>query len=251
MTQVDVVLWSAVVPLFLAALWLSRPRPRAWSPAALFQTCRGLLTGTAGSDTAVHPRACIGVACTDGALRRWAHRDSSPDGDAGVAAALERRGATVLYWGSRALTLPAARGWPGIDTGATPTPELEAVLETLLAVPATRFVLVVSEGAERFFPFFAEVPGLRDRTRAVVFVGADLAASAEWLATSFTHDHLDLELDRRLPWLTLRTGPGQVLRVPAEDPTGRNSIEVVDLGEVDLEAREVGPALLLVLAALG
>lgn len=228
----------------------------------MFHAFREMLTCAPGTGASGGAGAWIGVACTDEALRRWADRragrlgadtarDPAPVGATDVEAAIERRGATVLYWGPRAFSLPDEKGWPDLDTGSTPTPGLEEELERLLAVPTTRFVLVVSEGAERFLPFFAAVPGLRDRTRAVVFAGADLTASAAWLATSFTHEHLDLELDRRLPWLTLRTGPDQLLRIPPEDPTGRNGIEVVDLGEVDLTASEVGPALLLVLAALG
>ncbi len=214
----------------------------------MFALCRSILNGNTGDGNAVlnvHPVVRVGVACTDEALRAWV-----ASGEAQADEALQRRGATLLWWGPRAAALPSAAGWPQVDLGSEPNAETEATLEALLALPADRFVVVVTAGIERFLPFFSEVPGLRDRVRAVVLIGVDLSPVADWLAESFTHATFDLEMDRALPWLTLRTGPGQVLRTPADDATGRNSVEVVDLGEVDPSAPGVGPALLLVLAAL-
>lgn len=242
-TVVDAALWSAVVALLAMALYLSRPRPRSWNPARMFALCRAILDGQPGEDALHHPSARVGVACTDEALRRW--REGAAEAE--VAAALARRSCTVLWWGPPAWTLG---GWPSQELGTEATPELEARLEGLLAERARRFVIVVTAGAETFFPFFADVPGLRDRTRAVVLAGADLGAAADWLAERFSHDTLDLELDRALPYLTLRTAPGQVLRQPAPDPTGREGVEVIDLGEVDALDADLGRALQLVLAAL-
>lgn len=241
--MVDAALWSAVVALLALALWLSRPQPRPWSPATLYALSRRLLAGQPVDDAVHHPRARVGVACTDAALHRWAAGGS----EAGVDAALQRRACTVLWWGPARFTLP---GWDAAELGTEATPGMEAQLEALLAVRSRRFVVLVSDAAERFFPFFADVPGLRDRTRAVVLVGADLEAASDWVATAYSHAALDLELHRALPYLTLRTGPGQVLRAPAPDPTGRTSVEVVDLGEDAALDADAGRALQLVLAAL-
>ena len=111
-------------------------------------------------------------------------------------------------------------------------------------------MVLVGTDALGFLTFYSDVPGLRDRVRAVCLLGLDLGPATEWLAESFTHQAFDLELDRSVPWLTLRTAPGQVLRAPPPDPTGRESIEVVDLGEAPLDAT-TGVALVLLLAALG
>ena len=244
-TEVDAALWSGVVPLFLLALWLSRPRARDWQPAGVFQAAQSLLQGAVAADATHHPRARVGVACTDDAIRAWAS-----GGEAEVSAALQRRAATLVWFGPP-LDWPKVAGWEVLAVGSMPDAAMDAALEPLLAMPARRVVLLITEGAERFFPFFAEAPGLRDQTRAVVLLGADLGACNDWLAEHFRHDTFDLELDRAIPYLTLRTGPGQALRHPPPDPTGRESIEVMDLGEHPPEVLTAGgPAMVLTLAAL-
>lgn len=248
----DAILWAGVAALFFTALWLSRPRPRDWRPEVFFRGMVDLLTG---APTAVDPAPRLGAACTPDAVREWAAPPpGSGNGAPAMAAALGRRAATVLWWGPKRGVFPVT-GW---DELTLPEPgdadaraALELALEAALTVPTRRFVVIVTDAAEGFLPFFADVPGLRDRVRAVCLFGADLGAASEWLATSFTHERLDLELDRAIPWLTLRTGPGQVLPTPPPDPTGRESIEVIDLGEVKApEAPSVGAALMLLLAAL-
>lgn len=190
----------------------------------------------------------LGVGCDADATRRWC-----ADGTGPVADALGRRAATVLYWGPPPVAPPPS--WEAIvlaDPSSTDQrAALEADLERALSVSSRRFVVVVTSDALDFLRFYSDVPGLRDRVRAVCFVGLDLGPATEWLAESFTHQAFDMELDRSVPWLTLRTAPGQVLRAPPPDPTGRESIEVVDLGEtsspLDPATRA---ALLLLLAAL-
>ena len=264
---VDAALWSAVVALTAMALWLSRPVPRAWEPARMFAVCRSILNGQLAEDALNHPRARVGVACTDMALQNWhhssGHHSSGPDGVDGVARAVGRHAATLLWWGAPSLPLPASKRMPGWDTvelGTSAGPKLEATLEALLADKARRFVVLVSEEPAAFFAFFADVPGLRDRTRAVVLAGADLGPDTTWIDTTFRHEKLDLEMDHALPYLTLRSGPGVQLRTPPPEPTGRDSIEVIDLGEHRTTASGTesgqpdavtGAALLLVLAALG
>ncbi len=255
---VDAALWAAVIALTAVALWLSRPVPRSWDPARMFAVCRSILSGHPAEDALNHPRARVGVACTDTALLNW-HHSSGPDDD--VARAVARRAATLLWWGSPSVALPASKrlpGWETVELGSTAGPALEAKLEALLADKARRFVVLISEEPAAFFAFFSEVPGLRDRTRAVVLAGADFGADTAWVETTFLHEKLDLEMDHALPYLTLRAGPDQPLRTPPPEPTGRDSIEVIDLGEYSPSRPESGPAdeatgaaLVLVLAALG
>ncbi len=242
----DLALWSAVITLFGTALWLSRPRPRDWRPEVFFRGMVDLMTdGPAAGD----PSPRLGLVCTPETVRRWAATGEGP-----VGAVLGRRGLTILWWGPRRGKMPAT-GWEELHledpTDPAARAALETALEAALAAPSRRFVVIVTAGAEGFFPFFADVPGLRDRVRAVCLFGADLEGATEWIATSFTHEHLDLELDHAIPWMTLRTAPGQVLRAPPPDPTGRESIEVIDLGELNApESPAVGAALVLLLAAL-
>jgi hypothetical protein len=263
---VDAALWSAVVALTAMALWLSRPVPRAWDPARMFAVCRSILSGQPAEDALNHPRARVGVACTDMALQNWHHSNSpnsGADGVDGVARAVGRHAATLLWWGAPSLLLPTAKrtpGWETVEVGTTAGPQLEATLEALLADKARRFVVLISEEPAAFFAFFADVPGLRDRTRAVVLAAADPGPDTAWIASTFRHEKLDLEMDHALPYLTLRTGSEVQLRTPAPEPTGRDSIEVIDLGvyipvasiTAPSSADEAtGAALLLVLAALG
>ncbi len=250
---VDAALWSAVVALTAMALWLSRPVPRAWDPARMFAVCRSILNGQPVEDALNHPRARVGVACTDTALLNW-HHASGPDD--GVARAVGRHTATLLWWGAPSVTLPSSKrmpGWETVELGTTAGPKLEATLEALLADKARRFVVLVSQEPAAFFAFFADVPGLRDRTRAVVLAGAELGPDTSWIETTFRHEKLDLEMDHALPYLTLRAGSEVQLRTPAPEPTGRDSIEVIDLGEHSPSPADeaTGAALLLVLAALG
>ena len=264
---VDAALWSAVVALTAMALWLSRPVPRAWDPARMFAVCRSILNGQPVEDALNHPRARVGVACTDMALQNWhrssGHHSSGPDGVDGVARAVGRHAATLLWWGAPSLLLPTSKrmpGWETVEVGTTAGPQLEATLEALLADKARRFVVLISEEPAAFFAFFSDVPGLRDRTRAVVLAGAELGPDPSWIETTFRHEKLDLEMDHALPYLTLRSGSEVHLRTPPPEPTGRDSIEVIDLGEhptnvLSAEAspsdEATGAALLLVLAALG
>jgi len=244
---VDAALWAAALALFGTALWLSRPRPRAWRPEVVFNGITHILRSGGSFD----PAPLLGVGCDADAVRRWQSESAGP-----VGAALDRRATTLLSWGPLPAELATPAAWERLEFPDPSAPDqrvaLEAALERALAVPSRRFVVVVTTEALGFLRFYSDVPGLRDRVRAVCLLGLDLGPAADWLAESFTHQAFDLELDRAVPWLTLRTAPGQVLRTPPPDPTGRESIEVVDLGEVPTPLdRATGAALLLLLAALG
>lgn len=246
LTPVDAALWAAALALFGTALWLSRPRPRGWRPDVVFTGLVAVLRSGGALETA----PLFGAGCDADAARRW-----YADGTGPVAAALARRAATLLCWGPLPPGMPAAPGWDSLVVGDPADSDqraaLEASLERALSVPSRRFVVLVTSDALGFLRFYSDVPGLRDRVRAVCFVGLYLGPAADWLADSFTHQVFDLELDRSVPWLTLRTAPGQVLRTPPPDPTGRESIEVVDLGEAAAPVDPAtGAALLLLLAAL-
>jgi len=99
-----------------------------------------------------------------------------------------------------------------------------------------------------------EAPGVRDRVRAVLFVGATFDPG--WNAEHLSQDAFDTELDRVTPWLLLRTadGPEAELPDPPVPSTGRRSIAVHDLGRAPAELLAdpaLGSSLAVLLAALG
>ncbi len=136
---------------------------------------------------------------------------------------------------------------------------LAIALDERLSAPSIRLVLVAAGAAGG--PLLEALhanPGLRDRVRAVVGVGLDLSGREGWLAENFTHEQLDTEISRAVPFLhlgfvvpgVLPPGePGAPLSasrfpsVPAP-PTGRVAIESIDLGVLPGPAADYPPALL-------
>ena len=143
---------------------------------------------------------------------------------------------------------------PEVATRVAPdATAVDATLDDALPNPQARLVLATREAPGVVLRRLHAEPGLRDRVRAVVFVGAELDTEREWLATNFTHVAFDLELARRLPFLVLRTaeGAGQRLRPPPA--TTRDVVWVLDLGRTEPDAHADptrGRALALTLAAL-
>ncbi len=255
-TTVDAVLWSAAVALTVFAVWLARPRRATWDIATFFATswaarCRpGPLPLAEGpvppeGPTALpedpgpdyDPSVRIGPGCS------WAaFAAGSPVVDETIA----RRLAHVhIVWFEP----------PTVDLGPVeqlPAPALaHGGLEALIRSPDTRLVLVASTQAQALLELLHEMQGLRDRVLLVLFVGATF--DPEWVAREFRHERFDLELAREVPYCTLRTGPGQVLRSPPPLATDRTAIDVVDLGLVASEllaAPELGLALRATIAAV-
>ncbi len=155
----------------------------------------------------------------------------------------------------------------GAATGEGVEPEaLTARLAELVPGGADRLVLVgVEDGAPALARSLHGAPALRDRVRAVVGINARLGgAAAAWLEENFHHAAMDTEISRATPYFHLAFAvPGQdppgEAGVPLEHtawprpptpPSGRVSIEPVDLGvlpgprvEADVEA--LGRALLV------
>lgn len=107
-------------------------------------------------------------------------------------------------------------------------------------------------------------PALVDRTAAVISVAAELGATPEerdWLAQNFTHDGLEPELHRAIPYVSLLSaapdGEGplpwarQRFPVPPPVESGRDAIQTIDLGPLvldQLQPEHVARALGLLLA---
>lgn len=260
-TTVDAVLWAAAVVLAGVAVWLSRPRASEWDADAFFVAALTALhrpspapitegpvpaEGWDGDLVALgeeyDPQRRLGVDCTWDALAAWA-----PPVEAAVRRRLEH--VTAVWIEEPPFPLP------GVDVRVLPDPDVVAAgLEELCAAPERRLVFLARSAAGAVLRRLHAEPGLRDRTRAVVFVGADLAAEREWLAENFTHVAFDLELARTLPFFTLRVqGAGaQAMRPPPSAP--RECLAVVDLGLVPPDAlrdERTARALVVTLAAVG
>lgn len=113
--------------------------------------------------------------------------------------------------------------------------------------PADRLILV-GEGASarRAIGALASSAALRDRLMTLVAVGGDFGAPGSEprgaLQAQFTHEVLDPEVHRTLPYLTLLDGaaplaswPHQRLPTPPAPVTGRLTIDLLDLGPLDLD----------------
>jgi len=244
-TPVDGVLWALAVVLAGAALWLSAPRSARWDIAEFFAVAWAVgsrpdpcpLTGgpaarpgwtgsPEGLAEEADPVRRLGMGCTWDAVAEW-----RPEVEAAIA---RKMTGTSVVWFEE----------PVVDLGPVvrlpPPAEAHDRLDALLERPSARVVLVASTQGQALLELLHELPGLRDRVRMVLLVGA--APDAEWVARELRHETFHLELAHAVPYCTLRTAPGQVLRTPDAPPTGRIAIDVVDLGRV--EAEDLGrPAL--------
>lgn len=255
-TLVDAILWSLAVTLGLAAVWLARPRPPTWDIASFFALSWAMLSrpgplrleegavpagGWSGEPEELgpdyDPALRLGPDCT------WAALTAA---DPAVEATLLRRmGHVRVVWFEP----------PVVDLGPVEVlpapPAAHDALDALVSSLETRLVLVASTEAQGVLTLLHALQGLRDRVLMVVFVGPRF--DAEWVQREFRHEAFDLELAREIPYCTLRTGPGQVLRSPPPVATQRTAIDVVDLGLVapaDLAEPTLGRALRLTIAAV-
>lgn len=253
-TPVDAVLWSLAVALAAAALWLSAPRAARWDVARFFAAAwaagrapapvpfeeapppEGAPSGSTPGDEQ-DPVRRLGVGCDWAAVGRWA-----PEVEAAVTRKLA--GTRVVWFEPPVVDLGPVEQLP-------PPAAAHDRLEALLAPAAARLVLVASTEAQALLELLHELPGLRDRVRAVLLVGA--TPDPAWVAREFRHESFHLELARATPYCTLRTAPGQALRTPATPPTGRVAVDVQDLGRIPPDALAdpaLGRALRVTLAAL-
>jgi len=143
--------------------------------------------------------------------------------------------------------------------GDTAPEALAEALDALLPAPSARLVLLVrGDAAGPLLACLHGNPGLRDRARLVLGVGAALGPAAAWLEEHFDHHQMDTEIARALPYMHLGfISPGvepvgdpaaplagsRFPDVPAP-PTGRRAIESVDLGALVGPGEEFPPALL-------
>ena len=271
----DSVLWSAFVALMVGAFYFAWPRSPAWHPPlfhhmVLTTLLRGELERANGTLDALKERlarllptgpkppsggwtedptllgedydpvALLGVGAT------W---DAIADRDAAVSAAVHRRLADVrLIWVGEPTFIV-----PGILSHTVATASAEAILQHAEA-PATRLVVATREHGAALLAALSEAPALRDRLRAVWFVGATFDPA--WNAEKLTQDAFDTEVDRVTPWFVLRLeeGEGTRLTEPPTPASGRRSFAVHDLGKTDgalLVEPALGEAVAIVLAAVG
>lgn len=145
----------------------------------------------------------------------------------GAAAPAQR----VVIWDTLPETDPADRG---VLRG----------FEALFSAPSDRFVWAVGganlEGALRILHAW---PELRDRLVGLVAVGPAVASALPWVEAHFTHEQMEPELQRVIPYLLLRVvDPDDPLAtdwtplpVPPVPESGRATIAVHELGAVPRE----------------
>lgn len=246
MNEVDAALWALAAVLLAAALLVQAGQARPWDPAAFFAAALAALRVAEGVaavplrggpipaegwdgdhdalDPELDPEARLGPGLT------WASL-----GSADTLQAIERRTSAVrLVWFE-----PACVQVDGLRAEVVPLASFDAAaafeaLAPLLEGPETRLVLAARAHADALLRALADAPGLRDRLRAVLLVGASLDAA--WLQEHFTHVAFDVEVQREVPYVTLRLPGATALPQPALPPTARASIAVVDLGEIDPDA---------------
>lgn len=273
MNAVDAALWVAFAVLVLPALVMSLPRPPPFDPARLL----GLLVATIhrgeverttkeardweGRIARAVPRdiplppggwrvdpADLGEAHDlEARLGAGASWDALANGDEAVGRALARATAelTACWFEPPALDLPGLR--------AAPVRESDPVeLLPLLADPASRLLVCARHRAAEVLGLLHDNPGLRDRVRAVLLVGARVDEA--WLREHWSQKAFDTELARSTPYLVLRIGDSPRLAEPPVPASGRRPVAVSDLGVVDeaaLQDPALGRALALLVAALG
>ncbi|MCB9792537.1 MAG: hypothetical protein H6741_07385 [Alphaproteobacteria bacterium] len=140
-----------------------------------------------------------------------------------------------------------------------PAALIEALTELLPTLSDRVVLLGEGEGAAALARALAEAPGLRDRVRAVFAIGGRLGGeTADFLAERFTHEGMDTEISRAVPWFHLgfldpaASPPGveglplkdTAWPAPPEPDSGRAAIEVIDLGVFPLGLPDARPRLL-------
>lgn len=244
MTLVDAMLWAAAAVLLAAALIVQAGQERPWDPAVFFAAALAAARRAAGLDPVPLTGGPIPNEGWDGDVDAL-DDDVAPgarlapgltwSGLVGASgqAAIERRTADVrvVWFEEPRVAVEAVATDVFVDADED---RLSALLAPLLVRPETRLVIAAGRRSDFVLRVLAAAPGLRDRVRAVLLVGAE--PDAAWLAASFTHAAFDVEVQREVPFLVLRAAGSPVLPDPADPPTGRRSIAVVDLGEIGADA---------------
>lgn len=243
MSTADMILWSMAIALASYATWLQLPRPRSWDPTQVFLA----FSGRAAPPADVDPTILLGVGCAWDVVATWR---SSGQAEA-IQTALRRRFSdTRLVWfdDEPRLDLP--------EIPAIALPNLNSPLQDLeraLTRPHQKLVLAASRQSMALLTLLHATPGLRDRVRAVLLVepDRDTAWDPAWLEANFTHEAMDVEVARIVPYLVV--GREGLLPSPALPASRRRSFEVLTLGSLpegaDDRAR-TGRVLSLLFAAL-
>ncbi len=152
---------------------------------------------------------------------------------------------------------------------AAPDDLAEALSERLEQASDRLILIGRGDGAAAAVRCLHAQPGLRDRTLAVLAIGGRFGGeTADWLAEQFDHVSMDTEISRATPYLHLAfvtpgvAPPGDAGRplaetrwpAPETPPTGRVSIEALDLGvlpgpESDYPAELLARAIALTISA--
>lgn len=269
--MIDAALWSLFVGLLAGALFFAWPRPPGWDPV-LFHTMvlstlhRGELESAGkvladwqariASALPVGPRPPSGGWTEDPELlgREYdpALRIGTACGWEALAAASKPAHEAIARRLADTVCINIGAGVP--DLPLVTTHHLEqadaAAANALAPAPAQRLVLVTSRLAAEVVRMLLDHPRLRDRTRAVIFFGA------EWHeAINLTQVALDTELDRTTPWFFLRSNQ-EMSTPPAEPPvppSGRRSVQFFDLGQLppaELSSPHLARSLAVLLAAV-
>lgn len=264
MTTLDMVLWSLATALGSGAVWLTLPRPPAYDPAVMFglvvaTILRGREERAEGKveawEAAVRATVPAGIkppvsgwtidptVLGDGydlvqRLGIGASWDALAEEGAAVETAVRRmlEGVTLVWFESPAIVIP----WVA---SAQVGPTEEAIVP-LLPNASSRVVIAARTEADAALNLLRAAPGLRDRVRAVVLIGASVT-------DPLAHVDFDTELARTTPWLVLRVARSPVLTEPPAPPNDRRAIGLIDLGEVastDDSALAVAFAVLIALS---
>lgn len=237
MTPFDLLLWSLVVALFAAAVWLSLPRPPPFEIPRMF----GLIVATMLRGEV--ERANGKLPDWQAAIARWLPRGIQPP-----------PGGWTIDPDDLGMDYAIDGGWEAIADGKLDAIErrladvafldADADLEAACVSPATRLVITVRGDADPLLAALKASPGLRDRVRALLFVGA---TATEPLA----HVDFDTEIARTTPWLVLRVAGSPRIEEPPPPPNDRRAIGVVDLGEVEEFGEVLRMGLRVLVAGLG
>jgi hypothetical protein len=244
LTLVDAALWASAAVLLAAALIVQARQERPWDPAVYFAASLAAARRAAGLAPVPLTGGPIPAEGWDGDVDAL-DDDVSPDvrlapgldwggvsGTEALAAIARRASGVHVVWFEEPTVViegVAAAIFADVDEeGAS------QVLSPLLERPEARLVIAAATRADFALRLLAASPGLRDRLRAVLLVGA--RPDAAWLAASFTHPGFDVEVQREVPYLVLRVGGSPMLPDPPDPPTARRSIAAVDLGEIDAAA---------------
>ena len=261
-------MWSLATALGSGAVWLTLPRPPPYDPARMF----GLIIATILRGR--EERAGGKIAAWEAAIQATVPSGPTPSGgwtvdpadlggdydlvarlgvgatwdavagmdgaDASAVEAAVRRllhEVTVIWFEAPALAIP----W--VEVAHVEASEAGVVPH--LPRAASRVVIAARTEADVALALLRASPGLRDRVRALVLVGATVS---EPLAPV----DFDMELARSTPWLVLRVAGSPLIGEPPAPPNDRRAIGLIDLGALQTaDDPAVGAAFAVLIALSG